>query len=77
MFNEMELSDTFIYLCEIFEFAYNKYFVTYGEKPSKLIISPHIYNQLQFEYADKEPTDFMGVDIFIDDKMEDHQVFLI
>jgi hypothetical protein len=58
------------YLCEIFENAYNTYFVTYGEKPQFLILSPKLYSELQFEYG-HEPQDFMGLGIMIDEDVED------
>lgn len=66
MHDVIDISCGFTYLCEIFEHAFNNFYISYGEKPSLIILPPKIYNDLQFEYGGNEPLEFMGSDIIID-----------
>ncbi len=77
MHNVIDISCGYTYLCEVFEYAYNNYYISYGEKPSMLILSPNLYKELQFEYAGNEPVDFMGLNIFIKEDIEDDLVLIL
>ena len=72
----LDLYDGVTYICEVFEQAVDAYFVTYGEKPSVFIISPIIYNYLEFEFGTQEPKEFMGCDIIINDSISTDQFLL-
>jgi hypothetical protein len=77
MFNVININKNSIYLCEIFEQACEAYYITYGEQPSKFIVSPLIYKELEFEYGGNEPLEFMGCDIVIDEKVKNNLIYII
>ena len=63
------------YLSEILESSLQYYYESYETEPLCIFMHPQAYKQLEDEWG-REPTNFMGVQIEILDKIEENSLFI-